>query len=158
MARSNPDSSSPHPPAEGELLRRIADAMTAMGWLTPVTEGDVERAEQRLAGRIGAGEARGNAAPANGPDSPSSGLVPAPPPGWAGPRRSADLARAARNGRPLPPDVLQAMRRDRDRAEVDADAQGASSPTAGAGEETDEPQVGDDGPDAAQPGLETGGA
>ncbi len=154
MSRPNRDIPSPSPPEEAELSRRVAEAMTAMGWLAPVTEQDVALAEQRLARRADAPAARLDLPPGQGPDAPRRGPIPAPPPGWAGPDRSADLARAARNGQAIPPEVLQAMRRDRDRAEADAAGDAVAPHDDPAGDEPDpnsadgepgEPESGADG-------------
>jgi hypothetical protein len=101
-----------------DLLDGINEAMTSLGWTVPQCEDDVRRAEERL-----------DEAPAplpasledpnvvfNRPDDqtraePDVVLFPSDP------LIEENLARAAREGGPIPPEIEERMRRDREAAE-----------------------------------------
>ena len=104
--------------AQGALRRDVHDALKSAGWAVPETEDDVRRAEAALAGEavalpesLGDPHAVLERAPHDEADEPR---VPAfPPAGEAG----EDLARAARAGGEVPPQIEEIMRRDRRAAE-----------------------------------------
>jgi|GEM_PF-2229265 len=115
-----------HPTPETELCEAVRAAFEQKGWLLPTTEAAVAAAEARLE------ETAGEAA-----DPPPFAQVAAEPrqPGrrWQVlPRKAAPveeaLARAAREGAPLTPEVEQAMQRDRAAAESRARAQQHGAP------------------------------
>jgi hypothetical protein len=114
-----------HPTTERELGEAVHHALLHRGWLPPATSEAVAAAERGLS----EGE---DAAPARA--LPSFAEVAAGPardsgrwqilPQGLGPVEET-LARAAREGGPLPPAVELAMRRDRDAAEARAKAAAA---------------------------------
>lgn len=109
------------------LEARVHAALRDEGGLIPQTEEDVARAEAELA-----------KAPVDLPEDlrepPDIGAVSsdAPqrvlrPPGFAGPTRIFDdMARAAREGKPIPEDIEEILRRDREAAESDVEDGDAS--------------------------------
>jgi hypothetical protein len=118
-----PDKNTPPPRGESEreLADDVYDALHSLGWIVPQTEADVLRAETELA-----------EAP---PDLPvelqdaQAVLEGSRPRGGAAPRPLAfppnadvdsTLARAAREGGRICPEVEEAMRRDRQAAEREA--------------------------------------
>ena len=101
----------------------VYDALRALGWVVPQSEDDVRDAEDEL-----------QPAPSDLPDELKNAEAmlrrprrTAPPP--AGPHLplpsdpdiDSTLARAAREGGHIPPDIEEAMRRDRQAAERDAE-------------------------------------
>jgi hypothetical protein len=110
-------------PADDEpsLCRQVRASLRCMGWLPPLNEQDVADAERELAGRRvplppGLQDPQAvlrRASRAAGPVPllilPQSGPI------------DATLARAAREGGRLTPDVEEAMRRDRKAAEEEMD-------------------------------------
>jgi len=119
-----------HPATERELCDAVSAAFLERGWLVPTTAAAVAAAEERL------GE-DGDAAPGEGP-APFSQVLAAPPLAARAPLAlfpepgpvEDTLARAAREGGPLSPEVEEAMRRDRAAAEerLQARAKGAPDP------------------------------
>lgn len=100
------------------LAADVGEALRSMGWLVPSCEDDVAEAERRQAER-----------PAALPEElrePRAAFDRAARPGTGGPRPvqfagdyavDATLARAAREGGRLTPEIEEAMRRDREAAE-----------------------------------------
>ncbi|HUU59057.1 MAG TPA: hypothetical protein VMZ50_05905 [Phycisphaerae bacterium] len=104
------------------LAADVHEAMKLMGWTVPESEDDVRRAEQELPA---------SAAPLPGaladPKAVFDGKAacgfadlktPSFPPDAAG---EDHLARAAREGGPIPPEIEERMRRDREQAERESD-------------------------------------
>jgi len=105
-----------------DLEREVDEAMTSLGWKVPQTEDEVLRAEAELAEN-----------PAPLPDEltdPAEVFDRAPGQTEAGTGPllfptdqdiEADLARAARDGGPIPPEIEEVLRRDREAAEREFD-------------------------------------
>ena len=100
-----------------QLLREVYDAMRRLGWLAPQDEVDVRAAEAELAEN-----------PVALPEALADprAVLQRPPPAQAGespalarpdPNVAENLARAARQAGHLPPEIEQAMRRDREQAD-----------------------------------------
>ena len=117
--RSSPD----HPGRDGRQLEAdVHDALRAMGCVVPQSEGDVLRAEQELvaaeAGLPGALQDPAAVLYGRAPQAERSARVIRFPPD---PDIGATLARAAREGAAIPPEIEEAMRRDREAAEREGD-------------------------------------
>jgi hypothetical protein len=109
-------------PNEEELERLAYDTMQSLGWLIPQTPADVARAEEALAEE-----------PVELPESLRDpyAVLDAPPKERTGspcPLAEGDaaelLARVAREGGTIPPEVEERMRRDREQAERKHDDDG----------------------------------
>jgi hypothetical protein len=113
--RNNPTLEGP----DGELDRKIYDAMRLKGWVIPQTVEDVLRAEAELDGDDGCDDL-----PAELMDPyailhrESARPIKVRPLHSAGDREAEKyLARAARDGREIPPEIEERMKRDRATAE-----------------------------------------
>jgi len=110
------------PDGSDDLEREVDEAMTSLGWKVPQTEDEVLRAEAELAEN-----------PAPLPDEltdPEQVFDRAPGQVETGAEPllfptdqdiEADLARAARDGGPIPPEIEEVLRRDREAAEREFD-------------------------------------
>lgn len=132
MSCKPPISPLPDPDATDAIARAVDDAMRSVGWTLPQDEDAVAAAERDLADHL-----------VDLPDSLTDAThtfdrAAAPDvtlrlPAAANPDIDAALARAAREGRSIPPHIEQRMREDRAAAESQADAQ--SPPEAADGED-----------------------
>ena len=117
-----------HDDAPGDdLQRNVHEALKSLGWAVPECEDGVSRAEaQSPAAGPALPEALGDAGAVL--DGKGGGLASARPHGFADDAASEEnLARAAREGGKIPPEIEERMRRDRKAAE-EALEQGDSEP------------------------------
>jgi len=133
----------------------VYEALKSSGWMVPECEEDVRRAEAELSQALAPlpesladpravfegkavppGTAPGAATPGTPPRAATPGTAPGAACGLAAlrlsvflpdPQTEHDLARAARQGGPIPPEIEEKMRRDRKTAE-DASQQDESEP------------------------------
>jgi hypothetical protein len=99
------------------LERRVFDAMRSLGWIIPTTDEDVERAESMLAKEVIdlPDELKDPYQTLEGMTSDCPPFDPAPVLSDAGVEEN--LARAAREGGIIRPEIEQRMRQDRQAAE-----------------------------------------
>ncbi len=114
----DPPSDEPRDAGQEALERDISEAMTSLGWKVPQCEDEVQRAETELKGDLAAlpEELQDPKAAFNR----SVGQVRARPQVlqfFGDAEIERDLARAARDGGPIPPEIEEIMRRDREAAE-----------------------------------------
>lgn len=110
--------------------RDLHDAMRALGWVVPECDADVARAEDALsADPVALPEALQDARAVFEGRSDPSRAAPARLPLSGSRYIDATLARAAREGGTITPEVEQTMRRDREAAERDAQ-DGKTNPSA----------------------------
>jgi len=109
---------------DDSLVRDVDAAVVSLGWKVPQTEDEVRRAELELT-QLGADEALPEALrdpqavfgrPADRVEIRPQVIAFEPMP-----ETEQELARAARQGSTIPPEVEQAMGRDREAAEQDMD-------------------------------------
>ncbi len=108
------------PDIDDDIEREIAKAMQSLGWIVPQSEDDVLRAEAELAeygGSAGLPEALIDPkavfdhTPGHAPSGPELFQFPVDQ------EIEENLARAAREGGPIPPEIEEILRRDREAAE-----------------------------------------
>ena len=105
---------------DAELLGDVHAALTSLGWIPPQSEADVARAEQELAAAELPDALADAKAVFERPVAPSRANIPCLP-SAADPYIDATLARAAREGGPIAPEIEERMRRDRGAAEREFD-------------------------------------
>ncbi len=110
-------------PGRGPGEPDVHQAMRSLGWLVPECEDDVRRAETQLAGTAPPLPAELADAAAVfqgklGGGAPDMGPIAFGPDAQA----EGNLARAARQGGKIPPEIEDRMRRDREDAERELDA------------------------------------
>ena len=104
------------------FARDVHDALLSAGWAIPESEADVRRAEEALAdGPAALPESLCDPAAAwrraERTDAPGVRIAPFPSAGEA----AENLARAARDGGEIPPEIEEILRRDRRAAEEELD-------------------------------------
>lgn len=99
------------------LSPQVHEALGELGWLPPETERDVQRAEQRTSDQTLPETLRDPRAVFDRTEEPPPATIPFP----IDPDIDATLARAAREGGHLTPEIEEIMRRDRQAAEREAD-------------------------------------
>jgi hypothetical protein len=105
------------PPNEVNLERKVHEAMRSLGWIIPTTEGDVARAESMLSKEpLELPEELKD--PYQILETMNSDCSPSDPDSSpVDPEVEENLARAAREGGVIQPEIEQRMRRDRQAAE-----------------------------------------
>jgi hypothetical protein len=121
MSPNRPDNG--HGAYDGEDVEGVVeDALISLGWIVPQTEADVLRAESEI-GLRPVPLAEGLANPASAWEHQPEPRRPRPEilqfPGDE--EIAADLARAAREGGRIPPELEEILRRDREAAERERD-------------------------------------
>ncbi|HUS91207.1 MAG TPA: hypothetical protein VM695_05120 [Phycisphaerae bacterium] len=108
-------------PNQADIAAELFEALGSAGWIVPLCERDVAAAEARLGDAPGElpGPLADPSAVLSGARSggDAAGVIVFPPDADI----DATLARAAREGGAIAPEIEQAMRRDRDAAEREAD-------------------------------------
>jgi len=111
-----------------DIKADVYDALRSLGWIAPQCDEDVRRAEQEAGARPvelpeALQDARAVLRGDRSADEPRARTLPLP----GDPGIDSTLARAAREGGHVPPEIEEAMRRDRQAAERDADHGGENA-------------------------------
>jgi hypothetical protein len=117
MSKHNKPEKGDRLPNKDNLERRVYDAMRALGWIIPTTEEDVERAESMLSKEAVPlpEELKDPYQTLEGMDSDCPPFDPEP--AAVNAEVEEHLARAAREGGVIRPEIEQRMRADRQAAE-----------------------------------------
>jgi len=100
----------------------VREALALMGWVAPQREEEVARAEEELAEHpAGLPEELRDAAAAFEREDDGGEVILGPLPSSASAYLDATLARAAREGGEITAEIEERMRRDREKAEREAD-------------------------------------
>lgn len=108
--------------SDEEICGEVRAALAAMGWILPLSEAEVARAERELAEEaVTLPDGLRDVAAVFEGEEREGEVILGPLPSSGSPYLDATLARAAREGGVITPEIEERMQRDREAAEREAD-------------------------------------